>query len=403
MRQDCLRRLQQPGSPFCAHVCHQIYEFEYSDQKWIQAPKVACGCIKCTGCDHRSAGDVAKRRRGLVKRGNIFAWLKHLEQAPLYVASNVRIDWSRLGVFDDDDAAVCEGERAQGRDDADDIETVPENIDLDDPVPLAIALNAMSKTIFFNEEGEQRPRALLMRDYGERSGELDDATAADKLIDQSHSLHLALGENRVPLALFMDAYAEELAFPTIYKGVPRKIIGPRSTPFVMASSEIRRTDRPGATPEHVLYMAANVMRYNVAESNTMFRTKETIGSITREQLESGGKKFLEEVLDRDLAFMRGVPNTVQYWQDRRSELFAMIRQLGKPHAFLTMSASEVHWQRLLETLEQLRVGPDGTPRPVSEMMAWERVELVNEYPVACGHQQDLTCSPTETARRYART
>ncbi|KAL3211494.1 hypothetical protein MRX96_036372 [Rhipicephalus microplus] len=100
----------------------------------------------------------ATYRRGLVKRGNILAWLKHLEHAPLYVASGVRIDWSRLGVFDDDDAAVCEGERAQGGDDADDIETVPENIYLDDPVPLAIALNAMSKTIVFNEEGEQRPR-----------------------------------------------------------------------------------------------------------------------------------------------------------------------------------------------------------------------------------------------------
>ncbi|KAL3218251.1 hypothetical protein MRX96_050752 [Rhipicephalus microplus] len=77
----------------------------------------------------------------------------HLEHAPLYVASGVRNDWSRLGVFDDDDAAVCEGERAQGGDDADDIETVPENIDLDDPVQLAIALNGMSKTIFFNEGG----------------------------------------------------------------------------------------------------------------------------------------------------------------------------------------------------------------------------------------------------------
>ncbi|KAL3226874.1 hypothetical protein MRX96_024594 [Rhipicephalus microplus] len=54
----------------------------------------------------------------------------------------------------------------RGGDEADDIETVPENIDLDDPVQLAIALNAMSKTIFFNEEGEQRPRALLMRDDG---------------------------------------------------------------------------------------------------------------------------------------------------------------------------------------------------------------------------------------------
>ncbi|KAL3222556.1 hypothetical protein MRX96_028413 [Rhipicephalus microplus] len=31
----------------------------------------------------------AMYRRGLVKRGNILAWLKHLEHAPLYVCPNV--------------------------------------------------------------------------------------------------------------------------------------------------------------------------------------------------------------------------------------------------------------------------------------------------------------------------
>ncbi|XP_077528146.1 uncharacterized protein LOC144139758 [Haemaphysalis longicornis] len=130
-------------------------------------------------------------------------------------------------------------------------------------------------------------------------------------------------------------------------------------------------------------MAAKVMRFNVAKSNMMFRTNEATGAITREQLEKGGKKFLDDVLDRDLGFMRGVPNTVQYWQERRKDLFAMIRQLGKPHAFLTMSASEVHWERLLKTLERLRVGPGGVPRAVAEMMSWERVELVNDDPVTC--------------------
>ncbi|KAH8036796.1 hypothetical protein HPB51_005801 [Rhipicephalus microplus] len=47
-----------------------------------------------------------------------------------------------------------------------------------------------------------------------------------------------------------------------------------------------------------------------------------------------------------------------------------------------MSASEVHWECLLETLERLRVGPHSTPRLISEMMAWKSVELVNEDPVA---------------------
>lgn len=62
-----------------------------------------------------------------------------------------------------------------------------------------------------------------------------------------------------------------------------------------------------------------VMRYNVAEKTMTFRTNATTSSFTRQQLESSGREFLDEV------FMRGVPNTVQYWQDRRKELFAMIR------------------------------------------------------------------------------
>lgn len=126
-------------------------------------------------------------------------------------------------------------------------------------------------------------------------------------------------------------------------GMPRVITGPHPTPFSKASSEIRRTDRRGATPEHVLYMAMKVMCYNVGEKTMTFRTNATMSLFTREQLEKGGSAFLNEVLNRDLAFMRGVPNTVQYWQERRKELFAMIRQLGKPHVFLTMSASELQW------------------------------------------------------------
>lgn len=61
----------------------------------------------------------------------------------------------------------------------------------------------------------------------------------------------------------------------------------------------------------------------------------------------------------------------------------MIRQLGRPHFFLTLSASELHWDRLFETLERLRVGPEGRARVIGELSALERVDLVNNDPVAC--------------------
>ncbi|XP_077531652.1 uncharacterized protein LOC144144146 [Haemaphysalis longicornis] len=130
-------------------------------------------------------------------------------------------------------------------------------------------------------------------------------------------------------------------------------------------------------------MAMKVMCYNVGEKTMTFRTNATMSLFTRKQLEKGGSAFLNEVLNRDLAFMRGVPNTVQYWQERRKELFAMIRQLGKPHVFLTMSVSELQWNRLIDTLERLRVGPEGRARVIEALCSTQRADLVNNDPVTC--------------------
>ncbi|KAH8031900.1 hypothetical protein HPB51_021542 [Rhipicephalus microplus] len=54
-------------------------------------------------------------------------------------------------------------------------------------------------------------------------------------------------------------------------------------------------------------MAAKVMRFNVAEKTMTFPTNATTDSFTRQQLESGGREFLDDVLNRDLGFMRGIP------------------------------------------------------------------------------------------------
>lgn len=52
----------------------------------------------------------------------------------------------------------------------------------------------------------------------------------------------------------------------------------------------------------------------------------------------------------------------------------MIRQLGKPTVFLTLSASELHWPRLLTPLLDV---------DVDSMHPLYRAELVNNDPIAC--------------------
>ncbi|GFX26299.1 ATP-dependent DNA helicase [Trichonephila clavipes] len=53
----------------------------------------------------------------------------------------------------------------------------------------------------------------------------------------------------------------KLSFPAIYLGHFRNFKeGVRVTPFMIATSEIRRVERRGVTPQHLLYMAMKIMR-----------------------------------------------------------------------------------------------------------------------------------------------
>ncbi|KAL3186679.1 hypothetical protein MRX96_026837 [Rhipicephalus microplus] len=107
---------------------------------------------------------------------------------------------------------------------------------------------------------------------------------------------------------------------------------------------------------HVLYMTMKVLRHRVSSQMTiMYRSSATTCGLTRQDIEDPDK--VKQFIEQDLVFMEGVPNTVQYWHKRKSELFAMIRWLGKPTVLLTLSASEVQWPKLLELLAKLQVRP----------------------------------------------
>jgi len=60
----------------------------------------------------------------------------------------------------------------------------------------------------------------------------------------------------------------------------------------------------------------------------------------------------------------------------------MMRQLGKPTFFLTLSASEYRWSQLLRILYRLWYGKDYEGGdPAVEMSSDMRTDLVNEEPV----------------------
>lgn len=153
---------------------------------------------------------------------------------------------------------------------------------------------------------------------------------------------------------------------------------------MIANSEIRRKDRRGATPEHILYMTMKIMQLSVVDGiRNTFRCMRETENITRRMIED--RNFLDTCVERNLSVLKSISNSAHYWLSRRKDLFAMIRQLGKPTVFLTLSANEINWLNLLATLQRLnptQVNRGAVDSP-NQLDRSRICHLVNEDPVTC--------------------
>lgn len=260
---------------------------------------------------------------GYVKKSVVKAWLRYLINTPLYRSQGIVLDEDLLGP------------------------DVPEGTNEEDMVELEFMEME-------TEDGLQIPQQddHIELDVIDTEAELFTGQQQTVLWNEDMSLCIAPGQHKTPLSIVYDQFSEELSFPGIYLGQMRVFRkGVRVTPYDRATSEIRRRDRRGATPTHILYMATKIMRLRVHDGCTnTFRVQGT-SNVTRAQLID--PNFMHGLMERNLTWVKSIPNSALYWQMREKDLFAMIRQLGKPTVFLTMSANETNWPDLLKTLYEL--------------------------------------------------
>jgi len=143
--------------------------------------------------------------------------------------------------------------------------------DLSENIPIEESLTALQQTLLWNDE---------------------------------QYLRIAPGDQSLPQSLMFDEHAEELSFPSIYLGQFRNFReNVDATPFTIASSELRRSDRRGVTPQHLLYMVMKIMRLRVRDSLTVaFKHVGKDTKITRNQIES--EEYINGCIESNLAFLR---------------------------------------------------------------------------------------------------
>lgn len=202
-------------------------------------------------------------------------------------------------------------------------------------------------------------------------------------------LKIAPGQNSTPISYVHDEYAEEATFLKIFGGeLMLKKIEERVTLQGRCKSFLRSYDRRCATNiQYIFYMYRQLMTQKLTSAiNISLRKSCVRGHLTaREALEQSN--LVNRLTDNDYTrFMNSIRSAPEFWEAKKKQLFAMLRQLDNPTFFVTLSPAEIDWPELIIQLHR-NFEPDPTKRNVTladvEKMSRDyKIDLVSRDPVA---------------------
>ena len=114
----------------------------------------------------------------------------------------------------------------------------------------------------------------------------------------------------------------------------------------------------------------------------MGKTANTEGLTAKEALDPEKIQRFIESKEAEI-FLRTIRSSPSFWALKKSELFAMIRQLGCPTFFMTLSAAEYNWFELIAILATVAdtSGKIFTIEEAKEIPRNERFTLISNDPV----------------------
>ena len=117
---------------------------------------------------------------------------------------------------------------------------------------------------------------------------------------------------------------------------------------------------------------SRVTYFRKLKTNRRKYNKATIGNMTKVEIERTNAGFKA---------YKNVRGTMPYFQGKKGEVFAMIRQLGPPNVFFTKSVNETGMLHLIQALRQKDENRIITEDEVKDMTKAERKKIIKKYPI----------------------
>lgn len=204
----------------------------------------------------------------------------------------------------------------------------------------------------------------------------------------SDTLKIAPGQNSTPISYMHDEFAEEATFLKIFGGdLILKQIDERVTLQGRCKSFLRSFDRRCATNiPYIFYMYRQLMTQKLTSAINISLRKSTVRApiTARQALDQGN--LVSRLTDNDYTrFMNSIRSAPEFWETKKKQLFAMLRQLDNPTFFITFSPAEIDWPELIIQLHRyFEVDPakkNVSIEDVEKMSRDYKIDLVSRDPV----------------------
>ena len=189
---------------------------------------------------------------------------------------------------------------------------------------------------------------------------------------------LAPGENQKPRAFLTDDNFEILANPDKYPHGEHGYTTTRSkrlTPRKYFNQRILNADGRFAKDIEYLLAAQYVVESKQVRDDSYIALRQTRGMMFQGKRVTAGllrqSKNLNAMMRNDSAikFLKNVRGSPAYWQRVLYDVMAMVRQLGIPTWFLTLSAADMQWPEIIQSIAR-QYGKNFTDEDVA-VMSWD--------------------------------
>ena len=218
-------------------------------------------------------------------------------------------------------------------------------------------------------------------EFGETSTNEITAPSTNTLFDDisTMSIIFAPGEGKRPI--FYDPFAEYLAFPTIYSGK----IHPDDHPHKIQQRDIFKYElhsvdtRVASHIPNLFWKAKHKQIKQITDKVTLavHRNKTKGKKITASMLLDEQVRNNIVKLDEGYDIFRTICTSPAYLDAKKKHVMAMVRQLGIPTLFVSLSAADTKWDNLLISLGKLLINKNFSQVDLDKLEWEDKCDLIS--------------------------